>query len=80
MAAKDYRICCSLFEAYIAKPSKRTPGLMTEDRRAITEQEILELIDWYVEKMIVGDSKGIAFESARQNNTRIEIRIKKIKK
>lgn len=47
MSAKDYRILPSLFKAYIAKPSKRNPGTMCSDRREITEQEILALIDWW---------------------------------
>lgn len=41
MAAKDYRICCAMFNAYIAKTSKRNPNLMLKDRREITEGEIL---------------------------------------
>ena len=48
MAAKDYKICCALFNAYIAKVSNRVPHLMLNDRREITESEILMLIDWYV--------------------------------
>lgn len=48
MSAKDYRICPALFNAYIAKVSKRSPNLMLEDRRAITEKEILSLIEWYL--------------------------------
>lgn len=50
MAAKDYKICPALFSAYIAKVSKRNPNLMTEDRREISENEILCLIDWYLSK------------------------------
>ena len=52
MSAKDYRICTSLFNAYIAKPSKKEPGLMCDDRREISEEEILNLIDWWVTKKI----------------------------
>ena len=50
MSAKDYRICPALFNAYIAKPSKRSPGMMCKDRREITENEILALIDWWAKK------------------------------
>ena len=39
MAAKDYRICPALFNAYIAKVSKRDPNLMTDDCRPIKENE-----------------------------------------
>ena len=35
MSAKDYKICPALFNAYIAKVSKRNPNLMLEDRRVI---------------------------------------------
>ena len=53
MSAKDYKICPSLFNAYIAKVSKRNPNLMLEDRRAITEEEILSLIEWYLHNYCV---------------------------
>ena len=53
MSAKDYKICPALFNAYIAKVSKRNPNLMLEDRRAITEEEILSLIEWYLHNYCV---------------------------
>lgn len=46
MSAKDYQICPALFKAYIAKVSKRNPNLMTDDRREITDAEIVNLIEW----------------------------------
>ena len=46
MSAKDYQICPSIFNAYIAKVSKKNPNLMTDDRREITEEEIANLIEW----------------------------------
>ena len=46
MRAKDYQICPALFKAYIAKVSKKNPNLMTEDRREITDAEIMNLIEW----------------------------------
>lgn len=48
MSAKDYKICPALFNAYIAKVSKRNPNIMLEDRRAIEDHEILALIEWYL--------------------------------
>lgn len=48
MAAKDYKICCALFNAYIGKTSKKNPNMMTDDRREIPEHEILQLIDWWI--------------------------------
>lgn len=53
MAAKEYRICPAMFNAYIAKVSKRTPNLMLEDRRVITDAEIMDLIEWWVEQQCV---------------------------
>ena len=50
MSAKDYKICPALFNAYIAKVSKRDPNKMLEDRRVITEQEIIELIVWWMKQ------------------------------
>ena len=55
MAAKDYKICPALFNAYIAKVSKKNPNLMTNDRRIITENEILMLIDWFLDKELEGN-------------------------
>ena len=48
MSAQDYKICPACFSAYIAKVNKRNPNLMSSDRREITENEILMLIDWYL--------------------------------
>ena len=53
MSAKDYKICPALFNAYIAKVSKRNPNMMLEDRRAISEDEILGLIEWYLHNYCV---------------------------
>ena len=63
MSAKDYKICPALFNAYIAKVSKRDLHLMTDDRREITEEEILCLIDWYLDKKADEGENGIGFES-----------------
>lgn len=63
MAAKDYKICCALFNAYIAKPSKREHGVMTDDRRIITESEIISLIDWYLDNKLGEDFHSISFPS-----------------
>lgn len=56
MSAKDYRICPALFNAYIAKVSKKNPNMMTDDRRVITDAEIMGLIHWW----ILDKSKGKA--------------------
>lgn len=78
MAAKDYKICCALFNAYIAKVSKRNPNLMLEDRREITESEILMLVDWYMENKCQEEYKDgvVCFESVVQEGKIIEIQLK----
>lgn len=53
MSAKDYKICPALFNAYIAKVSKRNPNMMLEDRRVIEDHEILALIEWYLHNYCV---------------------------
>lgn len=58
MAAKDYQLCESVFNAYIAKKTK-TQGLMSEDRVELNEIDILNLVYWYVKKecMRLGSTK-----------------------
>ncbi len=53
MKAKDYKICPALFNAYIAKVSKRNPNIMLEDRRIITENEIYNLIQWKLKRFCI---------------------------
>ena len=52
MAAKDYEICVSGLTStpYLAKVSKRDPNVMLDDRREISEGEILMLIDCYMNR------------------------------
>lgn len=50
MAAKDYEICLGWQNAYIGKVSKRSKGTMTDDRRPLSEGEILSLIHWWAKK------------------------------
>jgi hypothetical protein len=52
MAAKDYRICFGMFNAYIAKTSQRNPNIMLKDRREITEGEIMFLIEWWLRRKL----------------------------
>lgn len=62
--AKDYRICCALFNAYISKVSKTNPYVMVDDRREITNEEILTLINWKLKDWVFRnkDSDGFIFE------------------
>lgn len=64
MAAKDYRICCALFSAYIAKVSKSNPNMMLADRREISDGERLTLIAWELEQWVSKneDSDGFRFK------------------
>ena len=78
MAAKDYKICCALFDAYIAKVSKRNPNLMLEDRRKITESEICGLIDWYLDNRLDENSDIVYFDS--QEREGFEVHISYVKK
>ena len=55
MAAKDYKICPALFDAYIAKTSKKNPNEMSTDRRVITDSEIFSLIQWRLERHCIED-------------------------
>ena len=50
MAAKDYEILISALgmTPYFTKVNKRNPNLTLEDRREITNGEILMLIDCYM--------------------------------
>lgn len=72
--AEDYRICCALFRAYIAKVSKKNSKSMTEDRRVITDEEILNLINWKLQDFVskTEGAKGFAFTD--YYGRRIEVR------
>ena len=51
MAAKDYVIVTCWQNAYLAKkkkPTKKGPQTMSQDRRPITEGEILGLFEFYL--------------------------------
>jgi len=80
MSANDYHICPACFSAYIAKIDKRNKNLMTEDRREITDEEILTLIDWYLNKMADSGERGISFDSDTRKGMRIHMRFKKADK
>ena len=74
MAAKDYKICPALFNAYIAKVKKGNPNEMTNDRRVITDNEIMMLIDWYLDKELDDEKyQSINFESHAREGMRIKL-------
>lgn len=76
MSAQDYKICPALSSAYIAKISKQNRNLMLSDRREITDNEILMLIDWYLNKMSDEGESGISFESNTRKGMRINMQFK----
>ena len=80
MSAKDYKICPALFNAYIAKTSKRDPNRMTDDRRVITEQEILMLIDWYLDRKTDEGEHGLKFDSYTREGYEIVFEFKRKEK
>ena len=81
MAAKDYEICVSGLTStlYLAKVSKRNPNVMLEDRRKITEGEILMLIDCYMDKKCQEEEYKdgvVRFKSHIQEGKIIEIQLR----
>lgn len=81
MAAKDYEILISAFgmTPYFAKVNKRDPNLMLEDRRKITDGEILMMIDCYMKNKCQDEEykDGVVFFKSRiQEGKIIEIRLK----
>lgn len=79
MAAKDYQICPALFNAYIAKVSKKNPNKMTDDRRVITKDEIMMLIDWWLDSKCDEGEDGLFFESHAREGMNILVEFKKKK-
>ena len=81
MAAKDYEICVSGLTStpYLAKVSKRNHNVMLDDRREISEGEILMLIDCYMcNKCQDEEYKDgvVCFKSHIQEDKIIEIQLK----
>ena len=76
MAAQDYKICPACFAAYIAKVNNKNPNLMTDDRREITENEIMMLVDWWLDNKTKEDAKdgtGLQFKSGTRDGKTIQI-------
>ena len=81
MAAKDYEILISALAMtpYFAKVNKRNPNVMLEDRREITDGEILMLIDCYMRNKCQDEEYKdgvVCFKSHIQEGKIIEIRLK----
>ena len=78
MAAADYKICCALFDAYIAKISKKNPEMMLQDRRSISQGEILTLIDWFANHKIKNNGDCLTFNSGCKKGFRVKVSFEKI--
>lgn len=74
MAAKDYQICEGLTNAYIAKVSKRNPGIMTDDRRPLDDSEIMSLIVWWARKRLEGTDNNVT-EISERGKPVVEVRL-----
>lgn len=75
MAAKDYKVCPALFNAFIAKVSKKDPNLMLEDRRVITDKEIFMLINWKLERFCI-ENKTDTMQILVDGKTIVELKAK----
>ena len=80
MAANEYEICISGLTStpYLAKVSKRNPNVMLDDRREITESEILMLIDCYMSNKCQDEEyrdRIVCFKSHMQEGKIIEIQL-----
>lgn len=73
MAAQDYRICPAFIKAYIAKVSKCNPNLMTDDRREIEQNEILALIDWYLDNQLGDKYHQLTFDSMYRDGMSVKL-------
>lgn len=74
MAAKDYQILCANFGAYIGKKSERNPDFLSQDRRIIPEEEILYLIDWYMNRDLSEHQTTITFISHQREGKRVQLK------
>ena len=50
---------------------------MTDDRRKITEDEILMLIDWYLDQKADEGEHGISFDSHTREGMRVHMKFQK---
>ena len=80
-AAKDYKRCVSGLTStpYLAKVSKRNPNVMLDDRREISEGEILMLIDCYMNSKYKDEEYKdgiVCFKSHIQEGKMIEIQLR----
>lgn len=78
MAAKNYDIVCGWWNAYIAKHIKTNE--MSDDRKLITEGEIMMLIDFALEKFLSDNDMekgGFKFQSQRKDGYKVKVELVK---
>ena len=78
MAAKDYDIVCGWQNAYIAKRTKTNE--MSDDRKLITEGEIMMLIDFALVKFLSDNDMekgGLEFSSHLKDCYKVKIELTK---
>ena len=76
MSIQDYRILTGILNAYIARPSKKG-AVMLEPRRVITEDEIMNLIIWWLHKKLEGVETDSQFIT---KDGEVIIELKRLKK
>lgn len=78
MAAKNYDIVCGWQNAYIAKHTKANK--MSDDRKVITDGEIMMLIDFALEKFLLDNDMekgGFEFQSQRKDGYKVKVKLVK---
>ena len=69
--AKDYKIFMDSSNAYIARASKRNPNQMTSDRDEIDEDDIMSLIDWYLDTQLTAGFDYLSFTSHKREGKKV---------
>lgn len=78
MAAKNYDIVCGWQNAYIAKRTKTNE--MSDDRKVITDGEIMMLIDFALGKFLSDNGKekgGFEFPSQVKDGYKVKVELVK---
>lgn len=75
MSAKDYETCPVSLNAYLSKVLERDLNFMLDDRRIITDEEFLGLIEWKLRKFCI-ENKTDTMWIGINGNTIIEMKAK----
>lgn len=71
MAAADYKIFLKPSNAYIARPNIRNLSQMSNDRCKIDEDDIMSLIDWYLDIQLTADFDYLSFTSYKREGKKL---------